>query len=210
MVQYFPSRLQSLGERHLYWLLSWLIFLRGDFFMTTRSGCTYRWSFQNLTTMSSDGVNLLDAMIFRVGGLCHVLPFKFDWAWEGNLPHSWIAKAPVSFEIWLFISLLSSTICMKRKSNLWFILFCASMKACNVFSRELLGGCALYWGAEYAFGGCSCCSVLNCPPNGYAWLKSLQLKFGWFLQPGLYVLEKGLLYATKTLHYSSSTPFISL
>ena len=73
-------------------------------------------------------------------GVCSICwPFWFDWACEGNLPRSWTAKAPVSFVIWLFISLLSSTICVNSDSNFWFVLLCTSMKDCKVFWRELLG-----------------------------------------------------------------------
>jgi hypothetical protein len=70
------------------------------------------------------------------------------------------------------------------------IVSCFSMNACSVSSRFHLGG--RIQGGAYSWefwklwcawnGGCEVCALL---------LPFFQLKFRWFLQPGLYVCEYG-------------------
>jgi len=111
-------------------------------------------------------------------------PLGFCCGWDGNLPFSWKLRADVNFArvslrfaiVWAFWVLIVS---------------CFSMNACNVSSRFLLGGGAKggvylweFWKVWCAWnGGCEVCALL---------LSLFQLKFGWFLRPGLYVYEYGL------------------
>jgi hypothetical protein len=108
----------------------------------------------------------------------------FCYGWDGNLPFSWKLRANVNFAR---VSLKSVILWAS-----WvLIVSCFSMNACNVSSRFLLGGGAQ--GSAYPWEFWKLWCALNGGCEVYALLLSLfQLKFRWFLQPGLYVCEYGL------------------